>query len=395
MSVVLAMKSTRVELSGIIKWLGVIALLLLRMGYAFPADENRDRSLNFRLYGYKEEIRKYVPYLPSLDPKENNLILPLVRFEFPGTRIKIRMPFDSYLFVNGQYTSTETGETIRIMDVDSLFRLFPGDSVILGFYLPRHNARLLKIILEPKENSEAFGDPGSDLLRARQMDSGFKEFLIISWIVILGYISFLANYDGRLFRQYLNLLKIFSDPDSDDLLDRSKPVAGTDLLFVILESVVFGFFIYLIIYSGHHDLAFEPFRFLPGISYWLALSLIILGWIVIKFNLVRNLSHLLQIRDIGKMHFLESSRISLTVLLGYFVLSWIMIFGFKSNLNLYIPFLIKSLVFFAFLRFFVILIKILNYAPYKKIYIIAYLCASELIPVVLGLKLIIDSSRFS
>ncbi len=348
------------------------------------------RDINYRLYRFDNQKHIYVPFLPGLNKNESNIVLPIKRYEFPGSYVSFTLPEDSHLFVNGEYFYSSMHEETKNLNLDSLFRFNEDDSLILGIYLPHKNSGKLNVAILTKGNGDLLSSESkNDNLRANH--SGFRDFLIIGILLIAAYIAFLINYDRKLFGQYTNVIKIFTGPEADDLLDRNKPVAGTDLLFVILESLLLGFFVYLIL-MGSQQVFSEQHLFFKGIINWVIISASVLFWILIKFNLVRNLSRILMIKDIGKVHFIESSRITLFLLIGYSILSVLLLFGFKINFSSYITFLTNSLIFIAFSRFALILIKILNYAPYKKMYIISYLCASELIPVVLGLKLILDSS---
>jgi hypothetical protein len=355
------------------------------------AIENAGHNINYLMLGYDAGLNKYLPFLPSEHSHQTNFLIPLKRNEFPGAFIRLELPENSHLFLNGKYFySTDHGISKRI-DMDSLFNFYNADSIFLGLYLPDKNSRFVEVTIQPKE-SNTLTNFSPDELRQRVFQSGFRNFLIMGFILIAGYIAFLINYDRKLFSQYTNVIKIFSGPEADDLLDRNKPVAGTDLLFIILEALLFGFFLYILFYGMNYEGAPSGNEFIKSLFSWIFISLVILLWILARFNLVRNLSYLLQVREIGKIHFIESSRITLFMLIIYIVLSLILLFGLNIDFSAYITFLVRSLLIIALLRFILITIKILNYPPYKKMYIISYLCASELIPVVLGLKLILDSS---
>ena len=369
-----------------------ISVWVVRTGISQPeVNPAGSHNINYRILAYDQSLKKYVPFLPSDHPHRTTFLIPLKRQEFPGTFIQLGLPENSHLFINGKYFYSTEHSLNKLIDNDSLFSTFRSDTLFLGFYLPDENSQLLEVSIVPKESSQ-LATPSDEALRLRSNRSGFRNFLIVGFLIIAGYIAFLLNYDRKLFAQYTNAIKMFSGPEADDLLDRNKPVAGTDLLFLILEALIFGFFIYMMFYGMTMAGNRSDHEFFGGLFSWFGISLVILVWIFTRFNLVRNLSYLMQVRDIGKVHFIESSRFTLFMLMIYIVLSLIFLFGFNMEFSVFTNFLIRSLIIIAVFRFAVITIKILNYAPYKKMYIISYLCASELIPVVLGLKLILDSS---
>ncbi len=368
---------------------------ILWLSLSFPlrshAQSGTANRIDDRLYFFDNTSGTYMPLVQSVEKNVSNILLPVSRYEFPGARIKFRLPENSHMFLNGKYFYSAPVETTKWIDFDSLFSANPGDSLFIGIYLPGKNVSKLQVSVSPKGGKiPEEGNDGAAFLRP--FHSGVRNFLIIGFLLIAAYIAFLLNFDRKLFGQYLNIGRILMRPETDDLLDRNKPVGGTDLLFVILEALLLGFFLYIILFGIGTGNDIEHHEFFRGMFYWTIISIAVLIWILLKFNLVRNLSYLLQIRDVGKVHFIESSRITLFMLMAYWSLSLVLLFIFKVNFNRYALFLAGSLVYIAFLRMILIMLKILIYAPYKKMYIISYLCASELIPVVLGLKLILDSS---
>jgi hypothetical protein len=229
-------------------------------------------------------------------------------------------------------------------------------------------------------------------MQHRPQNSGFTEFIIMGFLLAIAYLAYLFNYDQKLFRLYLNVRNFFMRPETDDLLERNRPFAGSDMLFVILESVLLGFFVYLILISNREEDPFIHFGLGKGMLIWSLISLMILTWNIIKYIFMRNLAGILQIREVVRIQFFETNRLTLFFLMIYLVVSIFLLFSLQVNFQSVAKFLLSSLIILAFARVGLVSLKILNYVPVKKIYIISYLCSSELIPVIIGLKIIKDSS---
>jgi hypothetical protein len=354
--------------------------------------EKYSKDLGSRWHIYDNELNKFVPFVPAGKINIKHLILPVGRYEFPGARISFDLPGGAHLFVNGNYLVNAEGKKTASLNLDSLFNVYSYDTLIFGIYYSVATSVPAKaglLITGSEENN-----PGISNIEigSRQFLTDLNEFVIIGLMITIGYVAFLFNYDQKLFRQYFNVARIFSRPETDDFLERSRPLAGTDMLFIILEALLLGFYCNLLMYRYHSDYELTKFNFLSGIFYWILLSLVLLIWNFIKFSFIRNLARVLQIREVIRIQFFESKRITVLLLLINTILAIVLLFGFKIHFSVYLDFLMKSLVIGAVLRFLIVSLKILNNVPYKKMYIISYLCTSELIPVVIGLKIILDTS---
>ncbi len=357
-----------------------------------PVTYEEIKSLNSRWYYFDEDIQKFIPYIPGLKTVENTLVLPVGRSEFPGTRISISLPGNSDIFIGGKYIGSAAMKIEKRFDLDSMFRIFSTDTLLFTVRLQNKNAGDLSAVILLEANRIESKQNAGILLNIRRGTSAFNEFIIVGLLIGIGFISFLMRNDFKRFGHYMNIARVFGRPETDDLLERGRPLAGNDLLFVILEAVLLGFFFYLILYTGKSDYSAEGFNLFKGIVNWLVISLAVLSWSILKFSLESYLARIMQVRDIIKIHFFESNRISIFSLIACTFLSLIILYGFKVDIHYYHLILLEALVVIAFARFILIAIKILNYSSYKKMYIISYLCTSELLPVIIGLKIILDSS---
>ncbi|HLF33058.1 MAG TPA: DUF4271 domain-containing protein [Cyclobacteriaceae bacterium] len=373
--------------------ISVLLTLLIPAAWACSSgSDDKIKSLDSRWHFYDEKIRALVPYIPGVGPGEKSLVLPIRKTEFPGTRICISLPPGSILFIGGKFSGSSDSGSDRIFNIDSLFSIFPFDTLLFSVHFENsYDGSLPASILTVTGGAMKMKESGLQII-TRSGYTGYREFIIIGLLIGVGFISFLMKADFKRFGHYMNIGKIFGRPETDELMERGRPLAGSDLIFVILEATLLGLFLYIILYLGKPGFSTSNFHLVRGILNWLGISLIVLVWSFLKFSLERYLAGVMQLREVIKIHFFESNRISIFSLIVFTFLSVVLLFGFGIALTVYHGILLKTLTIIAFVRFFLISIKILNYSPYKKIYIISYLCTSELVPVILGLKIILDSS---
>jgi hypothetical protein len=367
-------------------------MLIPASGAYSSGSDDKIKSLDSRWHFYDEEIRALAPYIPGVLSGERLLVLPVRKTEFPGTQICIFLPPGALLFIGGKYSGKPGSGSDQIFNLDSLYSIYPLDTLLFSVHFENDNAGTISAsILSVAGGAIKMKESGFQFI-ARAGYTGYREFIIIGLLVGVGFISFLMKTDFKRFGHYMNIGKIFGRPETDELLERGRPLAGSDLIFVILEATLLGLFLYIILYLGKSGFSTANFHLMNGILNWLGISLIVLVWGFLKFGLERYLAGVMQLRDVIKIHFFESNRISIFTLIVFTFLSVVLLFGFGIELTVYHGILLKALTIIAFARFFLISLKILNYSPYKKIYIISYLCTSELVPVIIGLKIILDSS---
>jgi len=309
-----------------------------------------------------------------------SLKLNLERQDFIGSHLIITTPDHPMILLNGKVIGI-IQDTLEI-DLSELLKIHSFNNLEFSMY-SKSNIRvhLLSTTLVQYKPS-----PDSENDEARILSSFMDNFIILV-LIILVFFTFLINKFPKDSSDYARIANSFSVLNRDDTYLTFRPLGRNNILFVVFNSLLFGFLFVTLNYLSPWHFRI-PFFFSSILLNWLLISITIFFLVILKYFLISGFSRLFALEDFKYIQFFNSIRISIGVSFFCF-LSIAIIYLTSRNPSLIIySYIINAVIILLIMKSLVLFFKLLNYSNYKTFHLIAYLCATEIIPFLVSYKIV-------
>ncbi len=298
--------------------------------------------------------------------------------EYKGGTISITAPEEFTLFVDGEL-QIRAGSELRI-NVDSLLSV-KGYSPLLSVF-NKDNVKTIKtelIQLRPLDN-----------LNFVRASDHLNDFIIISSLLLFGFFIVLFRFNTRLTIDYFNLSKVLSFQEREDAIFTGRIGSSVNVLFFVFISMFIGLLLLVIFNSGPTAVQKISIQSTSAaFIWWFFFSVMVLGFLVVKLMLVYIMSALFGFKSMVRFQFFNFIR-SLYVtaalmgigLLGYFV--------FELEKPDFFYFLLAAACGFMILSSFFFYLKLMSKTSSAGFHLFSYLCGSEIILMVILIKVLFN-----
>ena len=357
-------------------------------------------SFHYNITDLKDEWKIYsdaenalVPYIETLNSKSKNVFIAISPDDYRENGILLKFKRKTALFINNKLIYNTAEPVSVVLSIDSLAGIYGPGRLLLSLYSEQGINDIESSIISYSNKNRSLLDK-MDHLSILPMDRGpIWNFMKIGLIIILVLYVVLVNIGSRVFNDYYNIINSFIRASADEFLNRSKKITRIDLVFIIVLAFVISFFIVIAIYQfGLRDNKDTLLTVGSLFAKWFWILLFVLGWFLLRFILISLSSDLFKMREIGTIHTFEYLRITNFYSLLFFLFLVLALFVIQINLDLFVYMLIYSIIIISIIRALILYLKFLNSSNYTKLYLFAYLCSAELLPVIVGLKFLLKSN---
>jgi hypothetical protein len=342
---------------------------------------------------FSEEENALVPYIKSLNSRSKNIHISFHPEEYKSNGFLVRLKTEAALFINNQLIYNTSKPDQVIFSIDSLATIYGPGNFLISIYAPRGLHDLETSIVSYSKRDRSFINRIDHLSIIERNSSPIGDFIKIGVIIVLILYVILLNIGGRVFNDYYNIINSFIRASTDEFITRTRKITRIDLVFSVVLSIVLSFFIVIVI-SQFGVLEDDDNLNSIGRLFikWLWLFVFILIWIMLRFFVISLSSDLFKIRDIGTIHTFEFLRITNFYSLLTFLFLILLLFVIQIKLVVFVYIILYSMIVIGILRALILYLKFLNSSNYTKLYLFAYLCSAELLPVIVGLKFLLKST---
>ncbi len=351
----------------------ILSILIAFNGWSQPSQIKKDLRNNWKI--------SEGDHLEDYHGQAVNAIHLNIIDQFKGGIIAIKAPGEFSVFVNGRL-QIRTRSELRL-NVDSLLRENSG--ILLLSIFQNRNVKTIQtdLIVDVSLEHENF---------VRQ-SSHFTDFIILSALLLFGFFVILFRSNTRLTVDYLNLIKIFSFQEREEVIVTGRIGSSVNLLFFLFISLLCGLLLTTIFYWGQPLLHFSGSETIQSTTeaflWWLFISFIIFVFLIGKLLLIWSMNTLFGFKNVVRFQFFNfirslyvASAIMAVVLIVYFLLD------FKSPDFFY--FLLASACGFMILSVFFLYFKLMPRTSSSVFHLFSYLCGSEIIPLMILVKLLLN-----
>ena len=342
---------------------------------------------------YSENENALVPYIESINPKSRNIYIVIDPGDYQENGILLKFKRKSAFFINNKLIYNTVEPSTIVLSIDSLAGIYGRDRLLLSLYSQKGVHDVESGIISYSDKNRSLLSK-MDHLSVLSIDRGpIWDFMKIGIIIILILYAVLVNFGSRVFNDYYSIINSFIRSSTDEFLNRSKKITRIDLVFIIVLTIVISFFIVIAIYQFGPSDNKDTLLSVGGLfAKWFWIFLFILGWFMLRFILISLSSDLFKMREIGTIHTFEYLRITNFYSLLFFLFLVLALFVLQIDLGLFVLILIYSIIIISIIRAVILYLKFLNSSNYTKLYLFAYLCSAELLPVIVGLKFLLKSN---
>jgi hypothetical protein len=366
--------------------LSTVVIILLFTSGVIGGNEYRilhDLKDTWKFYSPRDNA--LLPYIPENKVNTRTLFFFVEPDRFPGESLIISFPAGSSLWINDQLVRQyEKADTIQ----------FPLDSLAMAYY---GQGKLSMTLYHPSRPlSGIFTWVGTKIetgfdplvinpISPRKFNESQNEFIVIGLLIVSFYAMLLNLYpkDSRIF---FNIgFVLFSSTTSDDLF-KPRSITKIQFLYLLLLSGMTAFLILIF----HHNIG------IIALDKWLVETPVFISWFVIaisffllillKYLLILTMSNLFNISDKVNYYFFEIIILSMIFYSGLFIILTIIGLGFSYHITTLLSYMVYLVVAFYLFRAAFMFLKIRSKTSVKNLHLFSYLCTTELLPVIIGLK---------
>jgi len=295
--------------------------------------------------------------------------------------IKSSKSFD--LFLNGMMAAS--GKKLQLK-VDSLSAAFASTHLLIAIHQENlHPDRISTMLLT--SDAPAL----TDTLLVKRESSAYRDFVILGGLILVIMLLIITRLNRKLAADYLSVTRMFSLREGDDSQMFSRIASSTNILFYVFCSLLISYYLIVIFHfvGSVYPVAvlFQADSFGEIVWEWLRLSGILLSFLFLKILLVFTLSYLFGITEIPGIHFFNWIRL-LVVLFGLLTsVLFIYIIWHGNAITIHTLFL-KLLGWFMGGWMILIFLKLSARGKASMFHLFSYICATELIPFLIILKVL-------
>jgi len=303
---------------------------------------------------------------------------------YRGDYLLLNCPNEFSIFLNGSLLLDQVKQVV--FPIDSLRKLTSENLLFIAIHLNQK--------IEPENPSTTLCSKVTLTTRVEtpltlRTDTSFRDFVVSVVLALLIFLVGVVRLNPKLSSDYFSINKIFSlrESEEDQFYYR---ITSTNILFYLFTSMLFSLFFLIVGYFLEQGSEFNvqgASGYWEYMLLWSKVSLIVLSLLFIKIIVTFVIALLFGSREVAGFHFLNFIRLSLVsvglltlVLVFYFLLHGQRV-GIYNFLYMTFGWILMGWIILFFL-------KLVNRVRHSVFHLFSYICATEIIPVLVIVKVL-------
>ncbi len=349
-------------------------------GQNFIVEEN----LRLDWHYYNESKSAMLPFLENSGENPATMHLS-IEFDYGNEAyLMIDITENTSLFFDNKFIKHYDDNLQRYFSLDSLHKIFQKEGLQLTLYnkegFQRPAAAKIGFIHEVFDSSIIVNP-----IYERNVDQRGNYYKIMILMLLSLFVVLYVYFPGELF-DFLSVRLLLTFRYTDTIITKYRSLTKTQILVIVYQAALLAAISVFFLNFYHNPLGQGVIFSINPIFSWFVLFCIVLILIFLKILLIRIVSILFGISDRINFYFIEFLRMAMIFYSVIFVIvSYVLINHFYL-----IDFLLESLVIlvvlFNLVRFVFLYFKFRSSISIKSMHLFSYLCTTELIPIIIGLK---------
>ncbi|AFK02452.1 hypothetical protein Emtol_1303 [Emticicia oligotrophica DSM 17448] len=342
---------------------------------------------------YNDRMKAYIPYI-----SEQHIGYPshTVFCDIQNNRgynlLVYSQKDDNFLFINGSLRQKIPVGKWIVLSVDSLYRVYEQPTIYVTLY-GSNNIEDKKLLLGYKRslNQKPIVLAESGITAKPRTPAPYRNYIILTSVFILIVFSYLSNSYIRAFQRYFNPKDLFNTLVREQSFLINKPLNRTNVLFIILLSLIIGLF-YMLLQSkgvqvfGARAILQEGDTLGILLSNYLRICLIVFVGLVVKYFFIGLIGQLFNLEKVVDLHYFKIIQASSLFYSSLVIVLLVLFMNYLPHNFDWQVYLFPPVVAFYVIRFFILYFTIIRSIPIQSLYLISYLCIVEILPVILGIR---------
>ncbi|MDJ1505083.1 DUF4271 domain-containing protein [Xanthocytophaga agilis] len=352
---------------------------------------------------YNDNYKGYIPYFRKEHGVQAALSLYVDLRKYSHYNLFLQAPKETHLFVQSQLCRTLSAQSRTVVNIDSLQKQYKTRFVLITLYVPDGHSQLptAQIVypyknkasqIENKEDSDVVLSGVRNSYQPKLRDlSEFPDFVTVCIVSLLAFYTFLLNYHPKAFKRNFSFNDMFSVDSREDATLIAKPLSQINILFVLAHSMSLSLF-YMMAqrYSDTFFVNVLPIQLSDSFGslfgyFALCVSII---WVLLigKYFFIYAIGIVFGINNVASIHYYEYLLFSRIFFLIVLPLQFIFMLSFPQWLVGALKMVVIGLFIFNIIRIVTISSVLNKITSFRNLYLFSYLCATELIPLLIGIK---------
>lgn len=302
-----------------------------------------------------------------------------------GGYVRLNDQYAYSIFVNQNLIATHGPGLVRL-SVDSLQRLY-GEPLMFGIFQSTGIRSLACDLVLPASQAQ----DNDNILEVRK-GNYFMDFLLTASCIVLTCLVFLLGTNARHTLEYFNVVRLFTIHEREENLTATRVTSRMNVLFYLFICLFCALTLLVVL---HHSPGIVPLSYYfpvrsvaEGFLQWLKLTVILAVLLCAKMAIVFVMAMLFNARDAAVVQFYQFVR---GVMFAASLIAIVCLVNFifhGTNERLFFL-LLKIGATVLVMSAGMIYLKLLGITRFHFFHLFSYLCASEIIPLVIILKVLL------
>ena len=372
---------------------GIIPWEIYAQNLSYPEEYHVVYNLSDDWQVYDENYGAYVPYIAKRHKNSKAMSFWLDLEQFQGDKLVFLAYEGNYLMINNTLCKQFNRQGWHALDIDSLGNIYKDKHIFCSFYdeLPRlplpglFIAHLKTSSINKQEETEV----RNNLFQAKSRKrTNFKYFITLQILLLMLFYTTTLNYHPKSLKGYFNWRSSLSRVSRIDSNLIYKNINGVTLLILTGHALIIAL-VYEILFGNTQNVQ-QEYTMVSGYTGYLQKFVWIMILIVMKYIFTTSLGLVLNMeKGLSQVHFFEYFRLSM---LFYSILAIVVVFFNISFPSMDIQrIIVWVILLFHLIQAFLVSFYVLKQIRYTSLYLFYYLCITELIPLMVGIKFLLFS----
>lgn len=327
---------------------------------------------------------QYVPFDADEDAGVKTIYFELDFIKHQGKTLHIDSRQHPSIFIEGELFLNGTSEAIHL-NTDSVGILFRKPLVWVAVHQQNINPLSLHTFILSSEKTAPVTEP---VLRP---ETYFRDFVIVSLVILLVLLVLMLYINPKLAADYFSVLRLFSRYESEESQMTNRTMNSANILFYFFTAMMLALLLKIVFHFGETEIVaawyFNGASFGGEMVEWFQLSVMLLLFFLVKMILIFVFARLFDLREITRTHIFNWIKLMLLLVspIMIFTLGYYLLLGQRVSVYLI---MIDMLCWILIGMAIIIFSKVARRSSLTLFHIFSYLCATEIIPILISIKLI-------
>lgn len=344
---------------------------------------------------YDQDLENYVPYILNtrFDSPTASFFVNLNQYQ--NYSLVLCLQKESAVFVEKSLSIYQEDEDCVELSLDSLQRLYGNRNLFITIFNENFNTdKTQALLVSGKRGVEELSQSEKTFEVLERQKGDFRSFFIIAIITLsLLYVVFMRVFPKN-FSENLSLYRLFNLQKRELMSFSSRPLYFLNLIFLLIHCLTFSFV--LIVLSYFVEQLPDFYQMVRGegvlgfITNWVFLGLLLILSFAAKYVLVSFIASIFSLKQLDDVHFVIYTGLSKIFFLLLVAFIAVLFMAFKVSSTFIYLNVAYGIIGFFVLRAFFIFVKLAQTTRFRNIYLISYLCTTEIIPLLFGVKYFVN-----